>query len=212
MRLLILGILAFALHAKADSVADPVPRVTTSESGTFFFKMVPPKGHVEDDKYVINRKPFGVAYRVNEEGEMIELWRTECWHAFEIYLANDGRHLVRMGPWSEGREASTEDLAIAFYEDGKLLKEYSTSDLLKDKRAVKTTVSHYRWRAPVEISNLPSVEAVDPIGPIRLNYDGVIQLRTSEGTIIRFDSNTGKILERKEDPERADLLERFWRH
>lgn len=212
MRLFIICALAFALHVRADSVAEPVPKITTSESGSVFFKMVPPKGHVEDDKYVIDRQPFGVAYRVDEDGKMNELWRTKDWYAFEVYLSNDGRHLVRMGPWSDGKEGAAEDLAIAFYEDGKLLKEYSTADLLKDKKAVKTTVSHYRWRAPAHISDLPGGDADDPIGPIRLDYDGVIQLRTSEGTVIRFDSNTGKILDRKEDPERSFLLERFWRH
>jgi len=196
----------------ADTPGDPYAKITASEKGTVFFKMVPAKTHFEADRMMTDRDPYGIAYRVHDEGEMIELWRTDGWYAFEVYLSNDGHYLVRMGPWSEGSEASKEDLAIAFYQDGKLLQEYSTADLLKDKNAVKRTISHYRWRAPMVISGVGELDAEDPLGPIRLNYDGSLQLRTSEGTIYRFDSKTGKILERKEDPERAYLLERFWRH
>lgn len=210
MRLLVLSILVLVRNLQADTPADPIPLVTASASGSLFFKMVPPKGHVENDKYVLDRQPFGVAYRVDEDGRLIELWRTQGWYTFQAFLSNDGHFLVRMGPWSEGKEASVEDLAIAFYQDGKLLKDYSTADLLKDKSAVRRTVSHYRWRAPEFINISPGDNVQVPDTELKLDDDGIIKLRTSEGTLIQFDSKTGDILGRIESTEYCELLRRYW--
>ena len=85
---------------------------------------------------------LGIAYRVRQDGTDEELWRTEGWYSFEVYLSFDGNYLVAMGPWSEGREPKKEDLAVAFYAKGKLLKQYSTTDLVRDKRKVVQSVSH----------------------------------------------------------------------
>lgn len=182
--------------------------VTASSNGGGFFKMVPPQGHITDDRFVIDRQPFGVAYRVMEDGRMTELWRTEGWYAFTVFLSNDGHFLIRMGLWAEGKEASKEDLALAFYQDGKLLKEYSTADLIHDKTAVRRSVSHYRWLAPEWLTEVtPGTGAIhDAEAKLDLDYEGKFQLRTIEGTIFRFDSKTGQIVEFKDEPNYPENL------
>ena len=114
--------------------------VTVSESGRCIFKLLPPQWDADGK---VTRKPFGIAYELGDSGIFRELWRVEGWYAFRTFLSNDGRYLVRMGDWSFGSEPSKEDMAVAFYDGGKLLAEFSTSDLVKDKTKVLATVSHY---------------------------------------------------------------------
>ena len=44
-----------------------------------------------------------------------------------------------MGPWA----TSVDDLALAFYENGKPLKQYLIKDLVKDQLKLRYTVSHF---------------------------------------------------------------------
>ena len=129
----------------ADSPATPRPWVATSEGGDFFFKMVPPKWKEEGDSYVVEREPFGVTYEISEDGEFKEVWRTEGWYTFEGYLSEDGRYFVRFGPWASDQENHT-DLAIAFYDRAKLLKEYQVKELIRKPDLLEDSVSHYMWR------------------------------------------------------------------
>src|SRR2546423_15301375 len=128
----IVGVAMVREISQADSPAPPRAYVTASRLGRYFFKMIPEKWHREGDKYFVDRAAFGVAYEVDPEGEFKEIWRTSGWYCFEAFLSEDGKYLVRMGPWNGGREPAKGDLAVAFYENGKLLKEYSTADLVDD--------------------------------------------------------------------------------
>ena len=124
--------------ALADSPAAPFPYVETTFDGTHYFKMLPGEPHPFDEN------ARGEFYRVGEQKDEL-LWRTEGWFAFQVFLAGNGDHMVRMGPWSSGGEPATNDLAIAFYMKGQLVKSYSTKDLMPDPSKVRRSVSHYKW-------------------------------------------------------------------
>lgn len=130
---------------RSDSPAAPFPWVRGTTWGSCFFKMVPGDGKWVDGSYEEKRKPFGVAYRVGDDGAFEELWRTEGWYAFEAYLSNDGNHLARIGPWASDQENHS-DLAVAFYAGGKEVKRYTVKELITDPDRLEYSVSHYNWR------------------------------------------------------------------
>lgn len=175
---------------KADSPAPPVPLVFTSDSGSdVAFTMIPPK-YGKD--YKIEKEAFGVAYKVGDDGSLKELYRTDGWYSFQVFVSRDGRHLVRMGLWSVGHEPAKDDLAVAFYEDGKLLKEYSTADLVKDITKVVPTTSHYFWQAPSPVDDKVT-EAEQLRLRLHIDYTNTFELHTIDGWTYAFDVTTGKI-------------------
>lgn len=182
-----------ALAARADEEMSPVPMVTPSESQMYFFKMVPAEmADRGGDRLVEVTKATGAAYQLGGDGGMRELWRTEGWYASTVLLANDGRHLVRMGPWPSGWEPTPEHLAVAFYRDGQLLRSYSTADLIKDKKRVQVSASHYFWLAVADHSDW---FRFDPDREPRLdNNYGEFRLKTIEGVLYRFSLESGKII------------------
>ncbi len=189
----------------------PTPMVTASSGGEFFFVMIPEKGRVEGRAYVVDRQAFGVCYRVNSDGKFEEQWRTHGWYSLEVYLSDDGRHLVRMGPWSRGDRPARNHLAVAFYKDGKPIKGYSTAQLVRNHGAVIKSVSHYRWLARYRYM----ATGADPTDDahLRLDWNNIFHLTTVDGIKYEFDARTGRIIGRSDDagpndPHRAPTLER----
>lgn len=154
--------------------------------------MIPAKWRREGEDILVEQHAFGVAYRLEEDGTFTELWRTEKWYSFEVFLSENGRYLVRMGPWNSGHTPKKTHLAVAFYKEGTLLKTYSTAELVKSKRAVLTTVSHYMWlaRANHDIDDTPP----DPEATLRLDYQNIFHLKTIDGIVYAFDATTGDIV------------------
>ena len=164
----------------ADSPAAPVAWVTTSARGDFLFKMVPAKWRKQGENYVVDQQAFGVAYAVSDEGEFNEVWRTNGWYTFEGYLSEEGRYFVRMGPWASD-QANHTDLAIAFYDRGKLLKQYQVSKLIKKPDLIENSVSHYSWRPQIQ---------TEPNG----FKGGAFHLVMIDKTAYSFEVATGKLL------------------
>lgn len=184
--LLFAALMALALPVAADSPAMPTPCVTAN--GDMYFTMLPSQsgtGSLYDGSW----NGSGVAYHLRGDGTSVELWRTEGWYAFATHLSHDGHYLVREGDWAFGIEPDTSNLAVAFYRDGKLLKRYSTAELISDKNSVDRSFSHYIWR---------SYEGGYPY----LDYDNRFYLRTIEDVFFVFDTTTGELIERtSEEPE-----------
>jgi hypothetical protein len=189
----ILAILSCALAVTAsslfaDSPAPPVPYVAVAPRGAAYFKMIPrPGGKWEDG--------FGIAYRLRQDGSDEELWRTDGWYSFEVFLSYDGDYLVAMGPWNAGHEPGKEDMAVAFYRRGKLLRQYSTADLVKDKSKVRASVSHYMWLAR-DVGRFPEAKK-DTEAELRIFCDNTFRLKTCDGIVYEFDMTTGEIKKKK---------------
>lgn len=126
-------------------------------------------------------------YRVGKDQDVLE--HTYGWYAPQVYLsgASEKTSVVRMGPWNRGREAGANDLALAFYYDGHLLKSYSTLDIAGRPDNVKASVSHYRW-----------CQQVGGYGWVASPSSGrliwVFTLETIDGRTLSFDVRTGAIV------------------
>jgi hypothetical protein len=167
--------LAWSLSA-ADRPAPEREYTIRSSSGTYEFAMQPggPQG---------SPQPYGEAFDI-AQGERILLWRVTGWYAPQTFISNDGRSLVRMGPWAS--KPITEELALAFYRDGQELKRYVVADLISDENSVQRSVSHYTWQA----QNNESPGMIE---------DGRFQLQTVEGKLLTFDLATGEISDSEAD-------------
>ncbi|QIF02561.1 hypothetical protein [Roseimicrobium sp. ORNL1] len=197
----LLFLLCTAPFAVADQEMGPFPHVTVAPSQDHFFKMIPAKWRYENNTPVKEKDAWGVAYKLGKDGEFVELWRTEGWYASQVFLSDDGRYLVRMGVWPRTNEEYT-DVAVAFYDRGKLLKSYEVCDLIKRPHRIEHSVSHYWW--------MPKEQTV-PNGIMRELYPGsflgsdysqgdFFHLVLLDKTAYRFDLATGDIISTETDP------------
>lgn len=179
------------LTTLADSPTEPFPWVTTSSRGGYLFKMVPAITTEKDGEWVTQREASGVAYHVDEKGEFREIWTSTGWYTFKGYLSDDGRYFVRFGPWASDQENHT-DLAIAFYDRGKLVKEYQVKELIQEPDLLEDSVSHYFWQPAVQ---------TDPTGFRSESFLGeeTFRLTMIDKTTYDFDFKTGRIVTRGRD-------------
>jgi len=174
----------------ADQELSQYPYVITSDGGRYFFLMK------SDPNDIYNReKGTGICYEVTRNGEFKELWCTKGWYSFKTFLvsATEGekpirghQYLVRLGNWPRGRKPSANDVGVAFYKNGKLLKLYSTVDLVHNKSAIQLSVSHYEY---LDNRYEPAIECE------WVKNQCVFKLVTIDGIHYRFDVKTGQILE-----------------
>jgi hypothetical protein len=172
---LILFLITFAgTVVRADLFQTPYPYVVASSDGKYYFKMLPTR----KERFALDTNGKGILYEVAEGKKDKELWRVSGWYSFSTYIYHDGKHLVRMGN-GNGGEPSNNHLAIAFYENGKLLKSYSTLDILKTPSKVPKGISYYRY-----LKDTPGF------------YKGteMFSILTVEDIEYTFDVTTGEIL------------------
>ncbi len=185
-----LRVLVFTIslsHASwADLPAKWTPRIIASPGGGCFFKMIPDIGKREGGKNFSPCQPAGVAYTLTENGSFRELWRVSGWYTYQGYISDDGRYFIRFGLWASDRDKQT-DLAVAFYDGGKLLRQYQVRQLIRNKQALEESTSHYQW--------LPEVQT-EPNG-IR---KGRFRLVLIDKGVCEFDLTTGKLVKRGVDP------------
>jgi hypothetical protein len=182
---------ASPLCVLADSPAEPEPLVfASSRGGRAIFTMMPPE---YDSDYKQVKDAFGVAYLLQSDGKLKELYRTKGWYSFEVFVSADGRYLVQMGPWNVGRAPTSEDLAVAFFKDGKEIKRYSTADLVKDPSKVIVSTSHYMWRAPDFRKKYQKGQALALLPQLN-DYEKEFVLNTIDNWTYYFDIETGKLI------------------
>lgn len=161
--------------AEGDDEASQVAYVVAGRYGRCYFKMVPdPKARYDP------RRGQGYAYEVSDKGPDKLLWQTAGWYAHRTAISVWGRYLVRLGNWPRGHKPSNDHLGIAFYDRGKLIKRYSTKELIKDLSKVEPSVSHYEFLKKV-VGFLP-------------NSDRLFRIVAVDGKRWTFDVTNGKIV------------------
>ncbi len=155
---------------------------TSLRGGTLKFTMKPKRKRA-------CKGPFagrGDMTRVRSKGEPKATWTT-AWFAQreKVYLHPRGVYLVRVG---EGGHLTLDDShdGLLFYKNGKLLKRYSTKDLIEDPSKVrfrkalpKGCVSSYRFLSEAEGIKGHQFRAL-----------------TVDGARLTFDIRTGKLTHR----------------
>jgi hypothetical protein len=171
-----------SIPAAADSIASPSTHETVSGNQQFVFVMVPPIS-LDDELKTWNedfgakirkiRAVHGISGLYRNDGTPVPLWTVD-WYAYAVEIYSDGVHLIRHGPWA----SRMTDEAITFFAQSRLIKKYRVSDLVKDRRKLERTVSHFNW----------SIDS-------RLDDDALrYTLITVDHRCYVFDATTGEII------------------
>ncbi|MBT8099920.1 MAG: hypothetical protein KJO82_09225, partial [Gammaproteobacteria bacterium] len=134
------ALVLFVSGVLADSPAPERRYMVTSPNEKYQFTM-----HPTDSSGSSTTGPYGVAVETPPDSEPVNgtevLWRVDGWYSFGTFISDDGRGLVRLGPWAS--KPLNEELAIAFYRDGEEVRRYFVAELIDDPDAVQRSVSHY---------------------------------------------------------------------
>lgn len=179
MRALVIFLLFSVSCTFADSPAAPFAYIAAAEEGRYFVSLVPPYAK-EPDWHIVLRKPYAAVFEPQPDGSFKELWRVNDFYSFQVFLTYDAKFMIAIGPWNTGDKPDKDDVALSFFQDGKLIQQFSTADLIDDPKAVSVSVSHYEWQ-----------DSKDQSFP-RLRGK-LFEVKTTEGRIISFGMDEGKI-------------------
>lgn len=157
--------------AVADTPAAPTPY--SKVVGAYRFVMLAKDGDSVVRSSSGKTYPASGLYR--DDGSVDPLWTVD-WYAFEgqVFFADDARYMSRLGPWPLAGNYG--ELAVAFYDHGKLLKRYVVSDLVRRPEELPHSESHYSWHRNVS----------SDVAAARLSVE------TEEGETLAFDMRTGE--------------------
>ena len=176
-------------RAIADEVLPPQDYSKVSQDGQYIFVMFTLDkgwGSVFFKNRNLRRK-YAQAGLYKNDSSLTPLWTVDWYsHSREVYLPSDGKHLVRMGPWPslwapkdmEKGGPALQELAVAFYESGRLLKRYSIGDLVENPKVLPQSVSHFMWMKEVSFDDVSKR----------------LRLSTLDGNKYVFDVNSGEII------------------
>ena len=179
-RIFFAAVLLWALPALGDQEASNVAIVRASEYGQCYAKSVP------DELY--GAAGTTTVFLVGKEQDAP--LHSYDWFSQQIFIACNvsdsktptGVSVVRLGPWSRGRVARADQLAIGFYFKGRMLKEYSTLDIAGSPENVSASVSHY--------TVIEKVLGYRQLGGNHALFD----VETVDGRTISFDAASGEIV------------------
>ena len=127
----------FVVNAYADRVAPNKPFVVASNNGAYYVKIVPISEYGSD----VNITCYSV-----KAGQDESIWSSNAeLYTHDMHLSRDGKFLALVAGWGDGKVPKKTDKALFLYDAGKLLKAYSTIELIKDVK-VRATASHYIWK------------------------------------------------------------------
>jgi len=182
--LLAIGILLQYHVTQAQPLLDrPVPEfdyIQEVGEGQFVFVML----SIEDDpSYGVGtavqdeniRRQYSQSGLYRNDGSIKPVWTVD-WYAFQVTISLDGKYLVRWGPWPSSE--NYDELAIAFYKNGREMRRYAVKDLVAAPESLPHTVSHYFWEKDTSF---------DPT-------TNVLHLETENGEEYDFDITTGRKL------------------
>lgn len=164
-----------ASGARADSAAPPRDYMTPTANGQYELVMLPTTTYARKDDKLRKRYRRSGLYR--KGAPQRALWTID-WYAFQVYPASDGHHLVRMGPWA----SSPEDLAVAFYRDGRLLHQFKINQLVKDPISLPHSVSHFQWAKSIVFNDAKRQLRVTTLAGEKYLFDG--EGRLLEGKLV----------------------------
>ncbi|MBN1151124.1 hypothetical protein JXA84_07915 [candidate division WOR-3 bacterium] len=159
--------------AFADEEMSNRPVVRASQYGLTYAKSIPDAAYGDMGKTFI--------YSVGWEND--EIICEYNWYAYEIYLGGPGETtIVRFGPWHRGNEPKEDHLAIGFYRDQEVLREYSTVEIKNLGSGISVSVSHYE------------IFGEKPGFSYAGDDDYVFEVKGVSGKLFSFDISSGDLL------------------
>jgi len=162
----------------ADDVAPPGPFYIVSEDGSRVFHVTPYWGCID----MFAGYPKTGLYYNTTPPELIYLVENLCYIMWEVdfFFSDDMRYFAWAPQTNMIRTSVYNATAIAFFKDGKLLREYKVADLIRHIASVPQSTTMAMW------VNLSS---------IRFNSaDNQLTLTTVERMRYIFDITTGEII------------------
>ncbi|WP_372368183.1 hypothetical protein [Candidatus Uabimicrobium sp. HlEnr_7] len=175
MRVIFL-LMYFTVFAFSDSETRPYSYDIKSENNKYLFVMrcsgLKNSNYTESDKHKIY--PSSGAYKNN--GSVKPLW-TINWYASVTGISNDGQYIIRLGPWAR----SFDELGVAFYKRGIVIKEYSVKSLVYDDNKVEYSAGHLVWRDLTSYDKMTQILTIKTLGGItyKFSIDGNIISKTN---------------------------------
>lgn len=194
--LIALAGLVFASPALADQEGSNFPHVVAGPYGRCYAKSVPK--HIYDPGGEPRQQGRTEVYQVG--GPKDVLVQQLGWFSQTLFVRCRSRSetvVVRVGPWHRGRNPRADDLAIAFYRGGKLIRRYSTLDIAGDEMAQEGAFSRYK-NVSTSVSHYSVFESWPELTKITENVgsifkdDWVVKATTIDGRVLVFDMATGE--------------------
>lgn len=116
------------------------------------------------------------------------LW-TVNWYAPQVHVSSDGKHLVRIGRKalsSINKQPDMTQLALAFYENGKVLSKYLIEDLVQDPNRLTKSGDSFLWSKRIAFDDASGRLSVTLV----TGQDVVFNVKS--GKIISIKAGTGK--------------------
>lgn len=165
----------------ADSIAAPYSYTKPTPDGKYLFVMISPRSPEDDASSWIESKAQKIREIRNtytrsglyrNDGSSTPIW-TVSWYAYDVEPLSDAVHLVRPGPWA----TSSGSEAVAFFENGKLIRSYTVGDLVAVPVLMPHSVSHFMWRSDEHLDDDTKTYSI----------------KTKHGERYTFDVTTGRI-------------------
>jgi len=100
-----------------------------------------------------------------------------------------------MGPWAR----NSDNLAVAFYADGKLQREYKINQLVSDPLSLPHSVSHFEWRENVSFDDAKKHLSVTVLADLKIErVNNRPRMTRIAGETFVFDITTGQMIKGKE--------------
>jgi hypothetical protein len=184
--------------ALADDEASNVAHIVAGPYGRCYAKSVPE--HIYDSEGAPRQQGRTEIYRVeNTQDVLIEVYDWFSQQLFVLCGLGADIAVVRVGPWHRGHNPGADDLALAFYKGGRMIKRYGTLDIaggelernggLSNYKNVSTSESHYTVFRPWP--ELVKITTAD--GPV-FSENWVIKAQTVDGRALTFDIASGELL------------------
>ena len=195
--LIALAGLVYASAALADDEASNVPHVVAGPYGRCYAESVP--RYHRDPAAVPRQQGHTEVYQV-EASEDVLLQQYDWFSQFLFLRCRPGSEtfVVRVGPWHRGHNPRPDHLAIAFYLSGRLIKRYSTLDIVGNEKAEKGAFSKYKnVSASVShytvFASFPELTKITETIGSTFTEDWVIKATTIDGRALVFDIETGEL-------------------
>jgi hypothetical protein len=183
--------------ALADQEASNVTHVVAGPYGRCYAKSIPE--HIYDPEGSPRQQGRTEIYRVgNTQDVMVEVYDWFSQQLFVLCGPGGDIAVARIGPWQRGHNPRANDLALAFYKSGQMLKNYTTLDIAGGERVqngglsiyknVSASVSHYSvFSSWPELVKITSAE-----GPV-FSENWVVRAQTVDGRVLTFDIASGEL-------------------
>lgn len=162
---------AYSPPAKSDSAWAATPIVIASYHGDFYLKLIPESSDPEDGG-------TAAMYKVASPDDELR-YQTNGWYSRKVLLWLDPAYIVRVGSDPFLLQNPPEKyVALAFYHNGMLTKQYLVSELVPKKGDLLRSTSHYQYFKSVETC--------------RASEGALVRVETTAREEIYFSFSTGE--------------------